>query len=319
MHVWITTLGVTLLTLLAFAGSVMGVMRLVQAQGKDRRKAPVRELTWVLAAGALVLYLHRWLIVRGDWQPLESHVDGLLLLVFLFVLAVIYLDRRARVPGIYAFALPVATVFLAWGICASWWTFELFKIDKFMTGFHIACVYLGTAFLSLAGVAGGMYLYVQKQLRVKKNLTVLHRLASLEALETLIVRTSGIGFAVLTLGLITGLIVVTSGPGSKLGPGWWYSAKVLLSVGAWMVYALVINVRHSTMFRGSRAAWLAILGVVLLFATFGAVTAMPPEATKTEVKRVPADQATIPEAVRNSKVQSTEAQAQSQPADQEGR
>ncbi len=304
MHEWITTLGVTAMTLLAFAGSVMGVMLLVQGAAKEARPVPVRQLTWVLAGGTLLLFLHRWLVVRGDWQPLESHVDGLLLIVFLFVLAVIYLDRRARVPGIYAFALPVATVFLAWAICASWWTFELFKIGKFITGFHIACVYLGTAFLSLAGVAGGMYLFVQKQLREKKNLKVLHRLASLEALETLIARTTGIGFAVLTLGLVTGLIVVTSGPESKLGPGWWHSAKVLLAFGSWVVYALVINLKYSTAFRGSRAAWLSILGVALLFATFGAVTAMrspPPEGSQEpKTKRVPADQATIPAEVLNT-------------------
>jgi ABC-type uncharacterized transport system permease subunit len=337
MHEWITTLGISVLTLLAFAGSVMGVMLLVKrteaspasAPGsgngsgngsvEGRKAVPVREVTWVIALGALALYLHRWLIVRGDWQPLESHVDGLLLVVFLFVLAVIYLDRRARVPGIYAFALPLATVFLLWGICASWWTMEIFKIGKFVTGFHIVCVYLGTAFLSLAGVAGGMYLFVQKQLRAKKNLKMLHRLASLEALETLIVRASGIGFAVLTLGLVTGLIVVTSGPESKLGPGWWYSAKVLLAFGAWAVYAVVINLRHSTMFRGSRAAWLSILGVVLLFATFGAVTAMR-GTEPVPTKRVPADQATIPrEILENPSGGKTDAKAGAQTTHQEGR
>ncbi len=299
MHDWITTLGVSALALLAFAGSVMGVMLLVQGQEKEAKPVPVKGVTWAIAVGALVLYLHRWLFVRGDWKPLESHVDGLLLIVCLFVLAVIYLDRRARLPGIYAFALPLATVLLAWGICASWWTMEIFKIGQFVTGFHIVCVYLGTAFLSLAAVAGGMYLFVQKQLRAKKNLKMLHRMASLEALETLIVKASSIGFAVLTLGLVTGLVVVTSGPESKLGPGWWHSAKVLLAVGAWGVYAVVINLRHSTMFRGSRAAWLSILGVVLLFATFGAVTAMRDPVEK---KRVPADQATIPAEILNTKV-----------------
>jgi ABC-type uncharacterized transport system permease subunit len=242
---------------------------------------PAFAVSLAIGLGALVLYLHRWLWVRGDWQPLESHVDGLLMVTFLFMLAVIYLDRRARIAGIYAFALPVAALLLAWAICASSWTMELFAIGQFVKGLHIVCVYLGTLFLCLAAVAGGMYLFVQRLLRNKKNFRLLHRLASLEALETLIVRASGLGFAVLTLGLVTGLVVVTSGPG-KLGPGWWYSSKVLLAVGAWAVYAVVINLRHSTLFRGSRAAWLAIFGVVLLFATFGAVTAMREPAESSE-------------------------------------
>ena len=84
-----------------------------------------------------------------------------------------------------------------------------------------------------------------------------------------------LGFGLLSLGLIAGLIIITSNDGAtRLGPGWWHSPKVLLSVAAWLLYALVLNVRHGTRFRGARAAWLSIAGLALLLTTLAIVTAM---------------------------------------------
>jgi hypothetical protein len=54
-----------------------------------------------------------------------------------------------------------------------------------------------------------------------------------------------------------------------------------LSVAAWLIYALLMNVRHAVLFRGSRAAWLSILGLALLVATFGLITALPADTAAT--------------------------------------
>ena len=210
-------------------------------------------------------------------------------MVRVFGLAVWYLTDRNRMPGLAAFAMPLMTLVLAWGICASSFTFQLWEISSIIKTVHLVGVYTGTLFFAVASISGGMYLYVQKQLRNKKHPEKLGRLASLESLETLIIRTATLGFVLLTIGLVTGLVIVTSGP-SVLGEQWWFSPKFILATTVWLIYALVMNVRHTTSFRGARAAWLSIAGLVLLLATFGIVTAMSAnaDAETTTMRPIPA-------------------------------
>ena len=70
-----------------------------------------------------------------------------------------------------------------------------------------------------------------------------------------------LGFPLLTLGLITGLVRAFSSPhGNELGPQWYRSPKVLLAFGAWAVYALVLHAPINPSFRGRRAALLSVVG-----------------------------------------------------------
>jgi ABC-type uncharacterized transport system permease subunit len=183
-------------------------------------------------------------------------------------MAVLFLQTGRRMPEFSGFALPVLTLVLAWAICASRFTLELFAIGDVWKVFHLASVYLGTLSVAIASVAGTMFLYVQRRLRHKGDLPRPGRFASLESLERVITRAAALGFALLTLGLASGLIIEWHKP-EALGPGWWYSPKVLLATFAWLVFLLLMNVRHATRFRGARAAWLSIFGLVLLLATMG--------------------------------------------------
>ena len=143
----------------------------------------------------------------------------------------------------------------------------------------MVCVYAGTLFFCIAAAAGVMYLYSQHRLRGHAELMLRGRLASLETIESLNIRCATIGFALLTLGLIAGLIIVTSQSETRLGPHWWASPKFVLAVVVWLIYAIVMNVRYATAFRGSRAAWLSIAGLVVLVAVFSVMHALPPLAT----------------------------------------
>ena len=48
-----------------------------------------------------------------------------------------------------------------------------------------------------------------------------------------------------------------------------------LALAVWGIYALAMNVRQTTSFRGARAAWLCIAGLVLLLITYGIVVSLP--------------------------------------------
>jgi ABC-type uncharacterized transport system permease subunit len=291
----LTTLGLVVLTLLSLAawGVALSRARRVSKGGEPAEGAALQTslvgITIALGAG---LFIYRAIFLHERWQPLEAHVDGLLLIGVLLAITVTYLVKRGRMKGLSLFALPFLAVTFAWAICASLWTFRPFgEINSVWMTVHLSSVYGGMLFFLMAAIAGGMYLFVQRTLRKSHDPTASKPFASLEAIETLIVRTSALGFALLTLGLVTGLVIVTGGP-TRLGAGWWHSPKVLLAGAAWAVYAVVMNVKHTTNFRGSRAAWLSIAGLVLLLATFGIATALPAieKVKETEEKEQPEKQ-----------------------------
>ena len=61
----------------------------------------------------------------------------------------------------------------------------------------------------------------QRRIQRKQGVSGQSRLASLEAIETLMVRCSMMGFGLLTLGLVMGLVIhVSTGNGSRVGGIW---------------------------------------------------------------------------------------------------
>ncbi len=273
-----TTISLAVLTLIALIAGVLALISYRSKGGKDdppRYSRPIMLLTGLCLVGGAGVFVYRLLEIHQQWQPLQAHVDGLLLIASLLAGMILYLQGIAHVRGFSVFALPMLALIFAWAICASSWTFEPFgDIDSVWKAFHLGSVYAGMLFFAVGAIAGGMYLFVQRRLRKPQPGTTTRPLASLETIERLIIRAAAIGFSLLTIGLITGLVIVTSDPESKLGPSWWYSPKVVLSAVVWLIYALVMNVKYTTHFRGARAAWLSITGLVLLLATFGIATAL---------------------------------------------
>lgn len=271
----------TVASLVAEALALRGLRR-------DESPAALRLRTGLIAGISLVCGgLFGWrLLDSAVWQPLTAHLDGLLLIGALLAAAATFLQTRPQLRGLTAFSLPPLTLILAWGVCAATWTyrpFDLPTLHPVWMGLHLISVYLGTLGAIVAAVAGGMYLYVQRRLKQKKDLMALGRLASLEMLEGLIIRAATLGFVLLSLGLATGLVILLDASPGELATGW-LSPKIVLATIAWAAFAVVMNVRYATSFRGARAAWLAIAGLVLLLTVYGIVTAMPSGAAAAATK-----------------------------------
>ena len=266
---------VTLATGLAFVLSV----RRVRYPEADRPSAlPISLLVGGSAGLCVLVFAWRVGFVHKAWQPVQAHVDGLLLISALLGAATLYIMARPRLFGLSLFVLPVLGLLHLWGLCASLWTYRPFNLESFEPAwvvFHTIATYLGLLGCVLGAAGGAMYLFVQGRLKAKANLGQVSPMASLETLETLIIRAATIGFVLLTLSLVSGLVIVTqSDDATSLGKAWWASPKVWLAAAAWGVYALLVNVRSFSSFRGRRAAWMAIAGLVLVIATYGAVEAL---------------------------------------------
>lgn len=267
-----------LATLASIGAMVLSIRRIRQAEVNADPLWPIQLLIALVALLCLGGFVYRVAIVHKAWVPVQAHVDGLLLIGLLLAPAILYIQSRPRLFGLSLFALPLLTLIVAWGVCSTLWTYRPFSLDTFApawTVFHLSVTYVGLLCCAMGAAGGAMYLFVQGRLKAKAGLGQVNPMASLETLETLIVRAATLGFVLLTLSLISGLVMVTnSAEATSLGKAWWSSPKVWLAASAWVVYAVLINVRSFTTVRGRRAAWLAIAGLVLVLATYGAVQAL---------------------------------------------
>jgi ABC-type transport system involved in cytochrome c biogenesis permease subunit len=92
-----------------------------------------------------------------------------------------------------------------------------------------------------------------------------HRFPSLEVCDDLAYKSLAIGFPLMTLGLISGVLWAHK---ANWGPQWEFDTKILLSFFMWLIYLLLIHYRLIAGWRGKRAAYLAIAGFVGVLVTF---------------------------------------------------
>jgi ABC-type uncharacterized transport system permease subunit len=219
----------------------------------------------LLAIGVLIWHCKR----LGSWQPLEDNFAAFLSLGILLCLFVGYTQRANPIRGLDFFVMPVvllllilAAVFgktLPHEYSATTWSIV-----------HRVSSYGGFVAFAVAGAMGGMYLIANRRLR-QKRLAPGQGFGSLERLEHLTFISVTLGFALLTVGLITGLVRLLNGGANSLGPFWYRNPKVILTCIAWLVYALVLHSPINPSFRGRRTAMLSVLGFVLMVGVFVAV------------------------------------------------
>jgi ABC-type transport system involved in cytochrome c biogenesis permease subunit len=131
---------------------------------------------------------------------------------------------------------------------------------------HVILASAGLALLGLAGVAGLFYLAEHRRLKSKRPIHERFALPSLEALDRVNKVALAVGFPLLTLGVVTGGLWVTSQRGT------FYSGAPheLWSAVAWGIYAVVVASRFATRQRARQAAAAAVGGFAfLLFAVIG--------------------------------------------------
>ena len=122
---------------------------------------------------------------------------------------------------------------------------------------HRIFSYGGAVAFAVAGAVGAMYLVANARLR-SKVISAGPALGSLERLERVTLAAVTLGFALLTVGAITGFVWFAS---EHVSISAW---KIGLTACVWIVYALVLHSPINPRFRGKRAAILSIVGCVLM-------------------------------------------------------
>jgi ABC-type uncharacterized transport system permease subunit len=183
---------------------------------------------WDTWAGSLNLFV--WLIVGGYliWGCKPSYrLLGLAVMpLAAILLAASYLGGGADTDGSRDFS----TLFLV---------------------AHVGLVLAAFAALTLAAALGGLYLWEERALKLRRPGLLRLRAPSLVTLERLGARTVAVAFPLLTLGMVAGFV-----HGASLDP------QIVVTLLVWALYAAFLVLRP----RGRRAAHLQLAGFALVLA-----------------------------------------------------
>lgn len=246
---------IVLIALGAYLVATVVLLRAVLA-GREARG-------WV-AVAALAILFHgaahalSWRIGGGPDMHFFAAISlvglGMALLTTLF-------GMRGRMPALGVIVLPLAALSLlayaAYGHQPApplGWRLQL----------HAWCALLAYATLAIAALLAIMLWLQERALRRHQRNAWLRALPPLTELETLLFRTIAVGFALLTLTLLTGVLFVQNLFAQHL------VHKTVLSLLSWLVFGGLLLGRWRRGWRGSIAVrWTLVAMALLLLAFFG--------------------------------------------------
>jgi len=251
-----------LLTLMAYFGAT----GLWLAYFLVQRESYYRAGGWVMAGG---LALHSLALIQRVWSlghlPAASVGEALLLFGWVLVAAFLLLIWRYPIKVLGALVAPLAALMVSGALLLPREHGTISPLLKsFWLTIHICLTLMGYAALALACLGGILYLIQERQIKGKRFGFFYRRLPSLSVLDTLNYWCLTIGFPLLTAGIICGSLYAQH----TLGNFWNWDPKEILTIIAWLIYAVLLHERLAAGWRGRRAALLAICGFLVLIFTF---------------------------------------------------
>ena len=235
---------------------------------------------WLFTIAGLVLTVANliWRTAQfGHLVVLKSHLDAFLLLGTMLGLLLLYFHWSKHLRSLAFFFLPmIATVLLVGGLLQGMSpSGHEYDYHSVWTKIHVISVMLGALCLAVGCIGAGAYLIAARQLKNRGNLNpsarprflLLPPLATIERFNQTLVY---LGFPLLTLSMIAGFVRTLQDTkftqaGFNLGP------KVVIAIVAWIIYAVLMHVPLAPAIRGRRAAWLNVIGFVLLMLVYVAM------------------------------------------------
>jgi ABC-type uncharacterized transport system permease subunit len=233
----------------------------------NKRRSLQRVAQWSLGLG---FALHTTALI-AEWvkdihYPLFGFRETLSFLAWALVAgyALVLVGYRAQALGAFTMPLICIMTFIVLLIspdpnasAAAFSTTWLFPIHTTMLIFAYAAFFI-------VFMASVMYLLQERELKLKTFSAFFHRLPSLSTINEIATHAAAIGLTLLTLGLVAGMFWNWSLNGTM----WRNDPKEIFAVLTWLLYFILAIYRSTANWRGRRAAWLGVLGFVLVLFTF---------------------------------------------------
>jgi ABC-type uncharacterized transport system permease subunit len=135
--------------------------------------------------------------------------------------------------------------------------------------FHAAIAILACGAFALAFVTSAMYLFQERQLKTRRLSPSFLLLPSIEKLDVIHFRLLLMGFAMLTAGMIGGMI-------SYHIVGHWTTPKIVWAVMVWLVYGALVLARGLWTVRGRKVALGSMASFAFMLIGFWGVSLLQP-------------------------------------------
>lgn len=193
--------------------------------------------------------------------PIDSLHFALSFTALIAVGAYLLLKDRLRLSALGAFIAPIALTFLIGAQFVNQSSDAVAGISRTLLMFHVAANVGGVGLFLIAGAAGSVYLVQERRLRTKKRVANLgSRLPPLDSLDRTSHRLLLAGFPLLTFGVVTGAVFTHQ----LAGEGGAEVLRTALGYATWALLGTVLVLRKTAGFRGRRAAYGTVAGVLCM-------------------------------------------------------
>ncbi|MDD4930420.1 MAG: cytochrome c biogenesis protein CcsA [Gallionella sp.] len=221
------------------------------------------------AVGHLSLFpiaLHGYLLWQGIFSGggFDLGIFNALSLIAWLTLLVYWVARFFYpIGGLQALVLPLAAVTLLLpGVFPA--DHQLTHTDLLAFKVHIAVAMLAYSLFTIAMLHAVLISLVEKRLHHATLPRVLRSLPPLLTMESLLFRMIGIGFILLTLTLISGVLFSEE----IFGKAWQFNHKVLFGFISWVVFAVLLYGHHVYGWRGKIAVRWTVSGFGFLLMAY---------------------------------------------------
>jgi ABC-type uncharacterized transport system permease subunit len=212
----------------------------------------------------LTLLAHSiYLILRTvffDHPPITNVFEIFTVLAFSISFAYFILELVTDIRGTGPFIIIISILFQ---VISSLFIQDVVEVKavlrNHLLGFHVFSALLGYAGISISAVYGILYLILYKEIKLNKFGLIFNRLPNLEVLETLSFYSAVIGFILLSIAIIIGIIWLP-----KAFPNFSFvDPKLIGTALVWILYGAGILSKIFGKWRGKKVILLSIIGFVL--------------------------------------------------------
>ncbi|NOX92810.1 MAG: cytochrome c biogenesis protein CcsA [Gammaproteobacteria bacterium] len=259
-----TLTGIIALVLYSVSGLLLA-RRLFHDRTKPEKTGGLNKLQIIciglVAVAFHTITLYNTLFVAGGLNL--GFFNALSLITWLIALLVLLAALSNPVESLGVFLLPLASIAISLGMIFPG-TRTLPGVYALELKLHIIMSVLAYSLLSIAAVQSVLLAIQDKHLRNKRPGGFIRALPPMQTMETLLFQLIGLGLAVLTLSLISGGVYLEDMFAQHL------AHKTILSMTAWVVFAVLLWGRWKFGWRGRIAIRWTLSGFfVLLLAYIG--------------------------------------------------
>jgi ABC-type uncharacterized transport system permease subunit len=239
--------------------------------GRSRFFGPAMGAFWVGAVLHGVSVVERTRLFGH--LPVENFFNTASLCALVLAATFLFLNWRYKFESLGVFLFPLVFVLALFGSMSEpveSWTNTRVR-DAWLVA-HIVLVLMAYAALVMTAVASIFYLIQERNLKLKSTSKLFERLPPLVTLDGVITQAMGLGFLLITLGTVIGLIWAFIQSGTR----WVSEGRVVIALITWALCLIMVFLRTSAGWRGRKAALLAIVIVGCSAITWAAHVGLRP-------------------------------------------